>query len=45
MLEEALNWWDSLSDEAKSHFPTPTCNDDIIAYYLNPADYVTLPDY
>jgi hypothetical protein len=44
-MKEALNWWyNILTDEGRSNFPKPKDNDDILAYYTNPAENINL-DY
>ena len=44
-MKEALNWWyNILTDEGRSNFPKPKDNDDILAYYTDPAGNMNL-DY
>ena len=40
--EIAIEWWDNLTEENKSSFPTPNNNQDILNYYLNPAEHIQL---
>lgn len=45
IMKEALNWWyNVLTDEGRNSFPKPKDNDDILAYYTNPAENINL-DY
>lgn len=41
-MEEALKWWNSLPDEMKGKFPPPESNEDILAYYEDPAGNMQL---
>ena len=43
--QEALNWWyNILTESERSNFPKPKDNEDILAYYTNPAENINL-DY
>ena len=41
-MEEALNWWETLTEEGKSCFPKPKNNKDILRYHLNIAENIQL---
>ena len=42
-MKEALNWWhNTLDTYGRNRFPTPKDNDDILAYYTEPAKYLCL---
>ncbi len=38
----AIGWWNSLPDEMKAKFPTPESDEDILAYYEDPAGNMCL---
>ncbi len=42
IMKEALKWWDNLPDEMKAKFPKPESNEDILAYYEDPAENMCL---
>lgn len=38
-MEEALKWWEEMTQAGRDSFPIPISNEDILSYYINPADY------
>lgn len=44
-MTEALNWWcNTLNDDGRASFPEPKSDEDILAYYTNPAEFVLPPN-
>lgn len=44
-MTEALNWWyNTLNDDGRASFPRPRTDEDILAYYTNPAEFTFPPD-
>jgi hypothetical protein len=39
-MKKALDWWyNTLTEAGRANFPIPEDNDDIYAYYTNPAEH------
>lgn len=45
-MKEALNWWNNiLNDAGRSSFPIPKSDEDILAFYTDPAAFIMPPPH
>lgn len=43
-MEDALKWWNSLTESGRNAFPVPRSEEDILLYYESPAEYSLPPN-